>query len=189
MGTDPMWDAAVELYGSLQQGHALPQIPSPAILDPGEVAHACVSAWGWRFHGVDVSYTQHGLFAFGGLTMFGLTAAATAVGNRRARAEAERLAAPQWRSLGELPIVVTDQRLLVLHQSVWASVWLSGVRRMVPSLGERRLEMGFDDDPPYALCGPWVPYLTVMTSALLGFAALPVSNPDVLVAGGLPAPR
>ncbi len=27
--------------------------------------------------------------------------------------------------------------------------------------------MTFDDDPPYCLAGPWVPYLTVIVTALL----------------------
>ncbi|HWL41560.1 MAG TPA: hypothetical protein VNQ73_01355 [Ilumatobacter sp.] len=177
MGTDPAWDAAVELYGSLQRGDALPLVSSPVALDPSETARAYVPAWGWRFHGVDVAYTEHCFLALGGLAMFGLTAAATAAGNRRARAEAERLAAPQWRPLGELPILATDRRLLVFHESAWASVWLAGVRELVPSPDERQLVMHFDDDPPYGLCGPWVPYLTVVVSALLGLTAPPIPEP------------
>lgn len=151
---------------------------SPIPLDTCETAHSYMNAWGWRFHGADVAYTEHSLLALGGFTMFGLTAAATAVGNRRARADAERLAAPQWRPLGELPILTTNRRLLVFHGSAWASVWLSGIRELDPSLGERQLVMHFDDDPPYALCGPSVPYLTVVISALLGLTTPPVQTPE-----------
>jgi hypothetical protein len=169
MDTDVAWDAAVELVDLLGQGYGLPVLQSPVVLDVGEVLHAEVSAHGWRFHGVDVAYTEHGFVGVGGLAMLGLTTAATAVGNRRARADAERVAAPQWRPLGEMQILATSQRLLVFHQHQWESVWLAGVSHLVPHPAERWVEMLFVDvdDPPYALSGRWAPYLTAVMSVLL----------------------
>jgi len=109
--------------------------------------------------------------------MLGLTTAATAVGNRRARGEAERLAAPQWHPLGEMPILATNERLLVWHEYRWESVWLAGISHLLPSPAGQRLELLFDDidDPPYALWGPWVPYLTVLMSVLLEINLTPTA--------------
>lgn len=187
MNADPAWDAAVELYDALQHGYGLPVLESPVILDPGEVLHAQVSAYGWRYHAVDVAYDRQGFFAFGGLAMLGASLAATAIGNRRTRAAAEQLAAPQWRPLGDLPILATNQRLLVFYEQAWASVWLAGIRQLLPAPAERRLEMTFDDDPPYALWGPWVPYLSVVMSVLVSSTAPPIT-PETPSVSALPPP-
>jgi hypothetical protein len=142
-------------------------VASPVLVDPGEVAHAELDAYGWRFEAAEVLYEQRTVLAGGGPLLFGLTAAATAVGNRRAREAAAHHAAPRWRPLGPLRVVATNQRLLVLHQGAWASVWFEAIRQLHPVLEERRLELVFEDDPPYALAGPWVPYLAVVMTAVL----------------------
>jgi len=59
MGTEAAWDAAVNLVDLLDAGHGLPVVHSPVPLDLGEVLHAELSAHGWRFHGVEVAYTEH----------------------------------------------------------------------------------------------------------------------------------
>lgn len=161
------WDAAVGLADELTAGRSLPVMPSPVLLEPGEVLHADLTAHGWRFHGVDVIYEEPHVIGIGGPFLFAVTAAAAATARRRAKAEAERLAAPQWRPLGLLRILVTDRRLLVLYQGAWASVWYVGIRQTHPAVHEQRLQLVFEDDPPYALAGPWVPYLTVVLSATL----------------------
>jgi hypothetical protein len=86
------------------------------------------------------------------------------VARRRARREAEALAAPQWRPLGALRILATDRRLLVWHANGWASVWYDAIRELHPDLEAGRLDMTFENDPPYCLAGPWVPYLTVIVT-------------------------
>ncbi|MBK6856865.1 MAG: hypothetical protein IPG97_10055 [Microthrixaceae bacterium] len=54
-------------------------------------------------------------------------------------------------------------------EGAWASVWYAGIREIHPDLSARRATMTFDDDPPYALAGPWVPYLVVaMTTCMVG---------------------
>lgn len=161
------WDAAVHLAEDLTTRGSLPVLPSPVLLDRGEVVHADLTAHGWRFHGVDVIYEEPHVIGVGGPFLFAMTAAAAASARRRARAEAERLAAPQWRSLGYLRILATDRRLLVLYQGAWASVWYAGIRQMHPAVYEQRLQLLFEDDSPYALAGPWVPYLTVVLTAVL----------------------
>jgi hypothetical protein len=161
------WQAAVRLADDLAGGCALPVMPSPVLLEPGEVMHADLTAYGWRFHGVDVIYEEPRVVGIGGPIFFAVTAAAAASARRRARAEAERLAAPQWRTLGYLRILATDRRLLVLYQGAWASVWYAGIRQMYPAVHEQRLQLIFEDDPPYALAGPWVPYLAVVLTATL----------------------
>lgn len=166
-GDGSAWDAAVELANRVAAGGDLRSFPSPVLLDPGEVLHADLPADGWRFEGADVTYVAPRVVAIGGPLMFGLTAAGSAVARRRARREAEALAAPQWRPLGALRILVTDRRLLVWHKGAWASVWYGVIREFRPDLAAGRLDMTFESDPPYCLAGPWVPYLTVVVTTLL----------------------
>lgn len=161
------WDLAVELADRLTDGGELPSVASPILLDPGEVLHADLSALGWRFHAIDVFYEEPRVLAFGGTVLFAAASLAAASARRRARAEAELLAAPKWRSLGSLRVLATDRRLLVWFEGAWASVWYDGIRGLRPDLANDRVTMTFDDDPPYALAGPWVPYLTVALTACL----------------------
>jgi len=167
VGIDSEWDAAVDLAKRVAAGGGLPELASPVLLDAGEVLHADGPAEGWRYHAADVAYTEPRMVAIGGPLTFGLVAAGSAVARRRARREAEALAAPQWRPLGALRILATDQRLLVWHEGAWASVWYGAIRDLRPDLEVGRLHMTFENDPPYCLAGPWVPYLTVVVTTVL----------------------
>lgn len=166
-GIGSEWDVAVELAEQISDGSPLPVLASTVMLDPGEVLHADVGAAGWRFQAMDVFYEEPRVLPFGGPVLFAAASIGAAAARRRARAEAERLAAPQWRSLGELRVLATDRRLLVWFEGAWASVWYDGIRELHPDLEQHRVTMLFDDDPPYALAGPWVPYLTVILTACL----------------------
>jgi len=166
-GFGSTWDVAVELAEQIADGSPLPVLASTVMLDPGEVLHADVGTVGWRFQAMDVFYEEPRILAFGGPVLFAVASIGAASARRRARAEAERLAAPQWRSLGELRVLATDRRLLVWFEGAWASVWYDGIRELHPDLEQHRVTMLFDDDPPYALAGPWVPYLTVIVTARL----------------------
>ena len=161
------WDAAVDLASHVAAKGELPVVPSPVLLDADEVLHGDLTAEGWRFHGADVTYAAPHAVALGGPVMFGLVAAGSAATRRSVRREAEALAAPQWRPLGGLRILATDRRLLVWHQGAWASVWYHAICEIRPDLEAAGLEMTFDDDPPYCLAGPWVPYLTVIVTTIL----------------------
>lgn len=164
---DISWEAAERLAEEVAAGQRLPELVSPIVLEAGEVLHATVDANAWRFQGLNVPYVQRRGFAFGGLITFGVTAAATAAANRRARAEAEQMAAPQWRPFGPVPVMATSHRLLVFHDGVWASVWYEAIRQIRPALAEGWLELFFEDDPPYLLQGPAVPYLAVVLATAL----------------------
>ncbi len=161
------WTEAESLAAGIAASAHLPTLESPLLLDPGEVLHASVEAHGWRHHALDVIVEERRFLAMGGPIVFGLTVAASAIGNRRVRATAERLAAPQWRPLGSLPILATNERLLVFFEGQWAPVWYSAIRQMIPDMANGRLQLIFEDDPPYALCGEWVPYLTVVLTTVL----------------------
>ena len=159
--------AAAALAEHIAAGGELPCIASPVLLDAGEVLHADLPAEGWRSHEADITYVAPRVVAIGGPLMFGLTAAGSAVARRRARHEAEALAAPQWRPLGALRVLVTDRRLLVWHKGAWASVWYGVIREFRPDLAVDRLDMTFESDPPYCVAGAWVPYLTVIVTTVL----------------------
>lgn len=177
------WQLAEDLAAAVAAGASLPEIPSPVLLEPGEVLHAQLPLVGWRFHGVDVEYERRRTPMTSGPVMYGLAMAVTSIGNRRTRAGAERLAAPQWRPLGPLRTMVTDRRLLVLHEGAWASVWYAGIRKVLPVLEEGRLELAFEADPPYALCGEWAVYLTVVLTTVLSGAYGVVAVAEHLSAG------
>ena len=159
--------AAVQLIADVVAGRPLPIVASLIPLGADEVLHAQVEAAGWRFHGIDVLVEQRRPLVLGGPVTFGLTAVGSALGNRRTRADAARLAASQWRPLGVMPVLATSQRLLVFHEGVWGSVWYSAIRQLLPRPAEGRLELLFEDDPPYVLVGEWVPYLIVVVTAIL----------------------
>jgi hypothetical protein len=161
------WDAAVDLANRVAAGGDLPNLASPLLLDASEALHADIPAEGWRYHAADVTYAEPRAVAIGGPLMFGLVAGGSAVARRRARRAAEELAAPQWRPLGALRILATDQRLLVWHECAWASVWYDAIRELRPALEVGRLDMTFEHDPPYCLVGQWVPHLTVIVTTVL----------------------
>ncbi|MEO7571249.1 MAG: hypothetical protein ABIX10_02320, partial [Acidimicrobiales bacterium] len=115
-----------------------------------------------RHYALDqVAYERRTLL-FGGPYLMALTGIASAIGNGRCRQAAQRAAAPQWRPLGPLRIVVTSQRLLVWFEQAWWSVWYSAVTDIRPDPANRALDLYFDTDPPYRLVGPHVPALAVM---------------------------
>lgn len=168
------------LADSVMGARGLPVVPSPVLSGRPEVLHGDGGAFGWRYQAVDVMYEEQRVVAVGGPFMFGVTAATGAIGNRRVRAEAQRLAAPQWRPLGHLRILATNHRLLVCHEGTWESVWYEAMRLVRPALPDLRLELLFEDDPPYALHGPWVPYL----GTVLATAFADRSDPDSVAIGG-----
>lgn len=165
-GSDTRVPSAEELVEDVVAGEPLPILPSPTLLEAGEVLHAYGEVGGWRFHAVDV-VLEHRRLVGTGLLTFGVAVALNSIEGRQARDDAARFGAPQWRSLGAMPTLATSQRLLVLHEGVWASVWYSAIRQVVPRPDEGRLELLFEDDPPYLLAGDWVPYLTVVILTVL----------------------
>lgn len=161
------WDAAIDLARWVISNGGPPTMPSPVVLDPGELLHADLWAHGWRYQAIDVVYQAPRVVAFGGLMVFGLAALGSAAARRRARRDAESRAVPQWRPLGALRVLATNRRLLVWHDGAWASVWLNSILELHPMLDARRLDLTFEGDPAYCLTGPWVPYLAVVVGTVL----------------------
>ncbi len=128
----------------------------------GEVAYADLWAGGWRYFGLDsVLYERRTILA-GGPYLMAITALGSAIGNRRRRRAAVQLAAPQWRSLGLLRVVVTSDRLLVWHQQAWWSVWFSGICDLRVDGSSETIDLFFEHEPPYRLAGPGVSALGIM---------------------------
>jgi len=122
----------------------------------------------WRFCAADVTYTAPRAVASGGPMAFATVAGASSIARRRARRSAEALAAPQWRPLGELEIVVAEDRLLVWHAGEWTSVWYHAIRGLYPDLPVNRLDIFFENDAPYCLVGPEIPRLAAFLTERLG---------------------
>lgn len=144
-------NAARRLAEALDNGGWLrPIAVEDAPLDPGEEAYADLLAHGWRYHAIDAQY-DHRTVMFGGPFLFAATALASCAANRRRRREAERLAAPQWRPLGQLRVVVTARRLLVLHQGNWWSVWYTEIEQVRAEAAPSAVTLTFRVDAPYQL--------------------------------------
>src|SRR5262249_599405 len=64
-------------------------------------------------------------------------------------------------------VLATDRRLLVWHDSAWASVWYDAIGELHPATEDERVDLTFENDPPYSLTGPWAPYITVVLTTAL----------------------
>ena len=161
--------AAQRLAEALDNGGWLSPVEVwDAPLQDGEVAYGDITAFGWRFHAIDIPY-KHRTFMFGGPVLFAATAIGSWASNRRRRREAERQAMPQWRALGQIRIVVTStRRLLVLHDGRWYPVWYSAIDevRLMPESGS--LVLTFLADPPYQPTGPGICSMAPLFERLRG---------------------
>lgn len=173
----PALGAAWSLATSLRDGCRLEPLSLDGVpLAGDEPAYAELDVTGWRWLGVDgVAYEQRTLL-LGGPVLMCATAVMSAVGNGRRRRDAERAAAPQWRPLGPLRVVVTPRRLLVWHGSAWWSVWLDAIASVHADPAVLRLDLAFDRDPPYRFEGPDVPVLAVVLSWLSSLGGRRVSS-------------
>lgn len=154
-GTPPVDEAqtAQRLADALDNGGWLNPIDVwDAPLQDGEVAYADLTAFGWRYHAIDVPY-EHRTVIFGGPILFATTAIGSWASNRRRRREAQRQAMPQWRPLGQIRVVVTSTRLLVHHDGGWYPVWYSAIDEVRPVPESGTLDLMFVADPPYRLAG------------------------------------
>lgn len=165
-GAEEELAAADRLADALDNGGWLqPVAVADAPLDPGEVAYSAMGVHGWRYCAIDVPY-EHRTLMFGGPFLFVVTGIASFVASRRRRREAERLAAPQWRPLGALRIVVTSRRLLVWHGHSWWSVWYSVITTVRWTADPSAVEIHFASDPPYWLSGEGAASIGALLSRL-----------------------
>jgi hypothetical protein len=173
----PALGAAWSLATSLRDGcHLAPLSLDGVPLAGDEPAYAELDVTGWRWLAVDGVAYESRTFLLGGPLLMCATAIASAVGNGRRRRDAERAAAPQWRPLGVVRVVVTPRRLLVRHESSWWSVWFEAIASVHPDPAALRLDVVFDRDPPYRFEGPEVPVLAVVLLWLSSFDGREVSS-------------
>lgn len=166
---------ADRLAGALANGGRLePRVIDGVPLAAGEVAYGDLAATGWRYFGLQHALYEKRTILVGGPLLMMATGLASAVGNRRARLAAEAAAAPQWRPLGSLRIVLSSERLLVWHRQAWWSVWRSGITDLHPYPEHQTLDLFFQTDPPYRLAGPDVVPLGVVLAQAVPSLCRPV---------------
>lgn len=119
----------------------------------GEEAYGTVQLNAWRYFPLDTVEYEHRTVLFGGPLLMCLTAAGSALANRRRRQDAERLAAPSWRPLGCVLVTVTSHRLLVCHRGVWWPIWHETIAALHADPAGTYVDLLFAGDPPYRLAG------------------------------------
>jgi len=174
VGTSGAREEADRLAEALANGGRLEErVVQGAPLGVGEVAYGDLTATGWRYFALGHALYEKRTILVGGPLLMMATGLASAIGNRNARVAAEAAAAPQWRPLGSLRIVLSSERLLVWHQQAWWSVWLSGITDVRRYPEHQTLDLFFGSDPPYRLVGPDVVPLGVVLAQ-----AVPVTSED-----------
>lgn len=120
----------------------------------------------WRYHALDDLLYERRVLVFGGPIIASITAAASALGNRRRRQEAERAAAPQWRSLGPVVVEVEADRLVVSRNGERGTVWLASVVELRVDEQQAVVDLFFERDVPYRFQGPDVACLAEALAAM-----------------------
>ncbi|GAB3981851.1 hypothetical protein [Plantactinospora veratri] len=161
------WAAMNALVEMVNRGNRPRPIRPTIMTRPGESQFAALTVDVSIFHGMDVEYTTGGYGFHGGLLFVAAGMAVGAASDARKRRRAEEQARPQWRFMGRAPAVVTDQRLLVMIDNKWNSLHLGSLVSIHPDLRSWALVMQFEGAPPLMLRGPWVPWLTVLISAVM----------------------
>lgn len=165
-----------DLSAVLDNGGWLRPIIVPDLLLPdGEHAYADFWATGWRYEAAVVPYERRTVVV-GGPLMALATWTASALGNRRRRESAEAASAAQWRPLGQIRVVVTSSRLLVLHGGAWWSVWYSEIASTQAAPDGDGIVIAFHADPPYQLRAVGVGELEAAIFGLL-VPTLPIRTP------------
>lgn len=167
-------EAADRLADALRDGERLePRVIEGVPLGPGELAYAELHAIGWRYFALEQVFYDHRMVLAGGPFQMATLALASTIGNSRRRRAADQAAAPQWRSLGPLRIVVTPDRLLVWHRRQWWPVWFEGITGVRCYPVQLTVDLDFASDPPYRLVGPDVAQLGVIISHALAIGHEP----------------
>jgi hypothetical protein len=136
-------------------------------LEPGELQFAHVDSIYFRFSSANVSYNQSMLLGFGSVGTLAATAIGSAVWNSRKRQQAQRIAAAQWRCMGNTPVVVTSQRLLLMGQMAWHPMWFGHILQVVPAVDRFELAVLFEGAPALGFQGPNTPLIAVLLIHLL----------------------
>jgi hypothetical protein len=161
---DEGWTAACGLVSRLGDGHPLPVIDLEFMgaTDEELYVNVATQAWSWTA-GPPATWEHREFVDFRGICILALTAAASAIGNRRRRLAAAQATAPQWRAMGPGPVraLLTSQRLIVCTGDDASSLWFDEDLPATYDLAARHLELRTPMGVPIVLRGQWVPYLTV----------------------------
>jgi len=135
------------------------------VLEPGETAYVHTNAHYSRLYGGSGRYTHNsGLFIGRPAMVLGMMAANAAV-NASRKAAARRDMELMWRDLQEVPLVVTNYRLLChLPKSGWMSFYYSAVQEFYPDPANWTVTMAFQNAVPLRLAGLAMPTVSVLTS-------------------------
>lgn len=184
------WQAAIELRHRLLNGWS----PEPmqlwgVVLPAGDRLLFDLHADYARHYGGSGHYTHTNGMFLGSAPFMIAGFAATAVANRRARANAAYEAQPRWREQQHTRVLVTEQRLICECGGRWLNFDYSAVSGFYPELMSYGLVLDFSNSEPLALSGPPAPFLTVfLTFVLYGMDGLqrhPALEP---LRAALPAP-
>ncbi|RCK68765.1 hypothetical protein DT076_14380 [Desertihabitans brevis] len=159
---------AADLRAQLLAGQAPPSVAVwPVTLRPGENACYDVILRYARFYGTDVSYQHGSTFAFGRPGFVAAAVAATAIGNHRRRAAAQRMAAAQWRETQLTRVVVTDQRVVCDLGGRWLTFDYTAMSAVWPDVSGDAFVAAFHATEPLLLDGPASDVVSVLALAAL----------------------
>lgn len=161
------WEYARATARRITQGIA----PAPVdvwgpVLEPNEVAVMTAEVTYSRLYGGDGLYEPTATYFLGRPAVMIGALAATAAVNHRRKVKARRDAAPSWRDVQHVPVIVTSQRLLAATDAGWESAWWRSVAEFQPDLPEWSLTFGFGPGySPMRLFGPATPALSIWAAA------------------------
>jgi hypothetical protein len=98
--------------------------------------------------------------------------AASAAIHEANRRRAVAAARPQWRLHGRVPVVVTNQRVVLMAEQVY-SYELHRIVMIEPDPLHYAVALHFEHASPVLLRGPWVPWATVAVCATVFGAPWP----------------
>jgi hypothetical protein len=160
------WYAMLSLLDSVGRGNPVPAASPTIMLRPGEVQHGTLLVGIDIFCSADIEFSS-GYSVSGGLLFSAIGMAVGEARLARERREAMMYSMPRWRHIGRMPLIVTNQRLLVMSDGQWATYALGGIIAMNPQIEHYLLDIHFESAYPLRFRGPWVPWLAVAISALV----------------------
>lgn len=155
---------ATDWFESFAKGEALPSFEvfnlnlesDERLLDQYRAKYA-------RFYGQNVTYSTGGVFAMGSPLFVAGAMIGSAVGNNRARTQAERMAAAQWREVQYVDVLVTDRRLIIPVGGRTLSFYYNAVVAFYPELEAMTLTLDFGDDTePLQIFSPSIAATSVL---------------------------
>lgn len=137
---------ATQWCEALMRGDRLPAFENFNLnLEPGEQVFDQYRAKYARFYGQNVTYQTGGVFAMGSPLFVAGAMIGSAVGNANARAQAQRVAAAQWREIQYVDVMVTDRRLIIPVGGRTLSFYFNAVTAFFPEIDAMTLTLDFGD--------------------------------------------